>query len=456
MALSIVSGRRIAIRPKRQDDWTVVSNLWGAVIGRPGVMKTPALTEAIKPVRRLEAEARNRHEGAVETFRADELMAAAQVDTAKKALKAAATAKKDKSILESLAREAAKVAALADPILRRCTTSDPTVEALGALLRDNPNGMGIVRDELPGWFRSLDKDGRECDRSFYLEPWNGNGTHFDYDRIGRGHILSLNPCVSILGGMQPGPLRSLPRRVARGDEADNGLISRFQLMVWPDTGREWRNFDRWPDTSLKNRAYAVYQALDSIDPANAGATPDEDGGPSFLRFDTEAQDLFDAWRSSLEIKLRASDEHPLIESHLAKDRSLMPSLALLFHLIDLADGAGVGQVTVRSARLAVEWCVYLEAHARRIYGSVTEPEIEFVRVLADRIKDGVLPSPFSTRDVDRRGWSGLTTPEAVNHAVMLLEALSWLQTVESRETGGAPRADIHIHPKLPRKEQPDF
>lgn len=43
VALSSVVGRQVGIRPKRQDDWTVVPNLWGAVVGRPSLLKTPAL-----------------------------------------------------------------------------------------------------------------------------------------------------------------------------------------------------------------------------------------------------------------------------------------------------------------------------------------------------------------------------------------------------------------------------
>src|SRR5262249_15023026 len=50
-----VIGRKVAIRPKRQDDWTVVPNLWGLVVGRPGIMKTSALQEALKPLYRLVA-----------------------------------------------------------------------------------------------------------------------------------------------------------------------------------------------------------------------------------------------------------------------------------------------------------------------------------------------------------------------------------------------------------------
>ena len=43
------------------------------------------------------------------------------------------------------------------------------------------------------------------------------------------------------------------------------------------------------------------------------------------------------WRRE---KLRGGMETPMMEAHLAKFRSLMPSLALLFHLVDVAAGGG--------------------------------------------------------------------------------------------------------------------
>ena len=62
VALSAVVGRQVAIRPQRRDDWTVVPNLWGGIVGRPGMLKTPALTEATRPLSRLEAQARERYD----------------------------------------------------------------------------------------------------------------------------------------------------------------------------------------------------------------------------------------------------------------------------------------------------------------------------------------------------------------------------------------------------------
>ena len=65
VALSSVIGRKACIAPKRRDDWRVVPNLWGAVVGRPGVMKSPALSEVMKPLDRLALLANDLHKEAM-------------------------------------------------------------------------------------------------------------------------------------------------------------------------------------------------------------------------------------------------------------------------------------------------------------------------------------------------------------------------------------------------------
>src|SRR5262249_48965234 len=48
VVLSMLIGRKVTVRPKQHDNWTVVCNLWGLIVGRPGVMKTPAMEAVIK------------------------------------------------------------------------------------------------------------------------------------------------------------------------------------------------------------------------------------------------------------------------------------------------------------------------------------------------------------------------------------------------------------------------
>jgi putative DNA primase/helicase len=184
VAVASVVGRRLHIRPKRHDDWTVCPNVWGAAVGPPSVLKTACIREALGPVYRLESEARGAHAEATATYIEDGMITKAKSDAAKERLKKAARSDTpSESELRQLAKEAALAESLEPPPGRRYIVNDATVEKLGELLAQNPNGLLQFRDELAGFFRSLDKQGHESDRGFYLEAWNGFGC-YTYDRIG--------------------------------------------------------------------------------------------------------------------------------------------------------------------------------------------------------------------------------------------------------------------------------
>src|SRR5262245_5691204 len=94
VGLSSLVGRKLGIRPKRHDDWLVVPNLWGAVVGPPSMEKSPPVEEALRPLHRLVKEARDAHEAANTAFAAEKLVEKARADAAKDALKKAAKDKK--------------------------------------------------------------------------------------------------------------------------------------------------------------------------------------------------------------------------------------------------------------------------------------------------------------------------------------------------------------------------
>ena len=70
VGLGATVGRRMTIRPRRLADWVVVPNLWGAVVGPPGMLKTPAMRAALEPVMQLDSELRRQQEqvGAAHQF----------------------------------------------------------------------------------------------------------------------------------------------------------------------------------------------------------------------------------------------------------------------------------------------------------------------------------------------------------------------------------------------------
>lgn len=439
IALAGVVGRKVAIRPKGMDDWTVVANLWGALIGRPGVLKTPAMQEALRPLRMLEDEARKEHEDQVRRAKERRLIAEERLRLSRKAVR--------KAIEENRDAEAVAHAVLdreeGGPIRRRYLTNDATEERLGELLRENPNGITIFRDEILGLLRGLDNDRRDGARAFYLEAWNGTGS-FSYDRIGRGLVEIPAAIVSILGGIQPGPVRAYLWAATR-NAADDGLIQRFQLVVWPDIAREWRNVDRPRNVAAWRAAELVYRQLDGVSAEYLGASkdPDDPTAIPFLRFDPDAQARFDDWRAGLEDLLRGDEHPPAFESHLAKYRSLIPSLALLIHL---ASGRAAS-VDLPPLEKAIGWGRYLLDHARRLYACVEAPDLAVARALAGRITKGQLGQLIEKRDIYRRGWAGLTDATAVQKGLDVLCEHDWLRR-RVEPTAGAPRTRYAVNPKV--------
>src|SRR5579871_2845152 len=85
-ALAGVVGKKIGVRPKRYDDWLVVPNLWGAVVGRPGIMKTAAIRHPFKNLHRLQVEAKKRHEQQLREYEDKCLIAESQKKAKKQAI----------------------------------------------------------------------------------------------------------------------------------------------------------------------------------------------------------------------------------------------------------------------------------------------------------------------------------------------------------------------------------
>ena len=183
VAISSLIGARAVIQPKARDDWQVVPNLWGAVVGRPGVKKSPALSEALKPLHRLQAAEFELHKAANEAWKLDCKVAAMQDEDNEK--KAKGHAKKGDTAAARAMLEPTDTPA--EPTARRFIVNDATVEKLGELMQQNEWGTLSYRDELYGLLTSLDKQGQEGSRAFYLTSYDGN-QGYTFDRITRGTV----------------------------------------------------------------------------------------------------------------------------------------------------------------------------------------------------------------------------------------------------------------------------
>ena len=444
VALSSVIGRKACIRPKRHDDWQVIPNLWGAIVGRPGVMKSPALAEVMKPLDRLATIANDQH---AEAMRAHEIKSKLENMGGKAAESKAQTLLKQGKHTEAkqLLIDAANAEGAAPPALRRYKVTDSSVEALGETLIENPWGMLAYRDELSGLLRSLDKEGQEGARAFYLQGYDGN-QGYTFDRIMRGRNLHISAvCIAMLGGIQPGKLQAYIRDAVDGGAGDDGLLQRFGLLVWPDISGEWRNVDRWPDTPAKTAAFETFKRLDALAPGTDAETGED--APAVYKFSDEAQPLFEEWRLELETDLRSGEHHPAMESHLSKYRKLVPAVALVCALAD-----SESEVSKDSLIRARAWAEYLQTHAARAYAAGTRTATEGAAALLAKIKAGAVEGGFKPADVYLKGWSHLGTPDSVHSAASLLCDLQHLRRNETApgSKGGRPATTYQINPATMR------
>jgi putative DNA primase/helicase len=440
VALAGVVGRRVAIGPQAETDWLVVPNLWGLLVGRPGLLKSPAMEAMLAPLKVLVQEASDAFQGALAEHEAALLAHKLRRDAAEKAARQRLARDPSADIVSDLLAIPPEA-----PHQKRYLSSDSSVEALGELMRQNPDGILVHRDEIMSLLKWLDREDNAAARGFYLTAWNGD-SGYTFDRIGRGlnlHVPAL--CLSLLGSTQPGRLAGYVRSALHGGSGDDGLLQRFGLLVWPDVTSQWREIDRPPHDTARQRGQQVFRRLASLDGAEIGAEMNEHG-PPILRFAPDALALFRRWRADLEHRLRAGEMHLAMESHLAKYRKLVPALALLCHLVD----EGRGPVNEVATMRALGWAEYLESHARRVYAAVTLPEVAAARAVLNRIRRGDLTPPFSGWQVWRPGWSGLDSRPVVQEALELLTEYGWLRAEhqDAKTTGGRPSTQYHAHPEV--------
>jgi hypothetical protein len=421
VGLGSVVGRRATITPKESDhSWCVFPNLWGGIVSRPGNLKSPLVKEVFRPLQALEIAAIAKHEAEMEEYEKE--LEAWEMRKKK------AYGPKGSGVFDDPKPKR--------PPGTRYLLNDATIEKLHAIHVDNPQGVFLNRDELAGFLATLDTKGRERDRPFFLEGWNGDSS-YTIDRIGRGTLFVPHLCISLFGGIQPAKLQSYLSGAVVGGGDDDGLAQRLQIIVWPDQGAKYQNVDRAKDAAAAHAVEAVFRRISEM--------PVEE--PFRARFDPEAQEMFNAWREELENRVRNGKLPRHMESHLAKYRSLMPSLSLLLHL---ADGSTVPVVPLVQAQRAADWCVYLEEHAKRVYSCVTSFADRAAATLAERIRKGALGKTFTANDVYLKGWANLTKTDSIMLALGVLQDAGWVRVIPRTLgiRGGRPTEDYIVNPAV--------
>ncbi len=441
-AVGSLLGRRLGVRLKAKDDWTEFGNVWAISVGLSSALKSPGMRAAMSQLRRLQAGEDEKADRADLIHKSELAMAKIRNESEKDKAKAALKRAPDSAIKLVLEQEPTP------PPRRTLVTSDVTVEKLGEILKANPNGLLIERDELSSWLTSLEDEKNATARGFFLSGWSGSEA-YRFDRIGRGTVALPTYALSVVGGIQPGPLERYVRGAFSGQRAD-GLLQRFQLAVWPEPAK-FEYVDRYPNKSAKEDAWDLFKLVDTFDPMSIGTHDTFGHAPPFIRLDSIAQGLFAEWFTSFMTTLRnceaAGEEIPALSSHFGKYPGLVGKLALIIHVSDFPAEKEISERTILKA---LAWLEYLAPHARRIYHGASSPDADAARLLLARIKSGKVKSPFKAREVYRNGWHGLGNAEHVKSACRVLMDYGYLREAGSEaQSNGRPSDPTYlINPRV--------
>lgn len=424
-------GNTVGILPKEHDDtWIVHCGFWGGIVGSPGSMKTPALQASLKPLQHLEDQAAQQYKQAY-----------AQYLSLKK-IYDAELAKFKSNKGPAPASEPAK------PIKKRYVVNDVTYQALGEILAENPKGVLALADELSGLLQSLDSPGQEAARGFYLSGWGGQG-NYTFDRISRESISLTRYQLGVFGGFQPDRIKGYVKQSQGGNSKNDGLLQRFQLITWPDLPEQFELVDRPANKAALAQMHSAIARLAQITRFDLPSCTIHSSGVLLLHFEPIAQDKFNAWYIANENLLRSGKVDNSIHGHFAKYRSLIPGLALLFHLLDGHDGPVCEECFDR----AFSFAKYLKSHAKRIYASIQSQDYQPAKALAAKLVDKKLKDGFTQRSILNKNWGCLSSKEMVESAVTILIEFGWLteHQVPPNQKGGRPTVTYKINPNISKE-----
>jgi DNA polymerase I-like protein with 3'-5' exonuclease and polymerase domains len=379
----------ITIQVKRYDSqWLEAARLWVGLIGEPSTKKSPIILRVSKPLKWLDGE----------LFR-EYLTACAHYES---------LSKEDRERAEQ-------------PRQRRLRLEDTTIEAAQEVLKDSPDGVLCLQDELSGWFGSMDKytsgRGAQKDRGFWLQAYHGGP--YAVNRIKRGIFLIENLSVCLLGGIQPEPMRK-----AVEDSVDDGLIQRLiPLVLRPSVvGR---------DAPTGSSSYDYEALIQHLHDSPQPPAPYQFGDAALaLRKELEAKHL----------ELMSCEAiHRKLGAHIGKYDGLFARLCLLWHMIEATPGLIIQEATAR--RVADFMHHFLLPHAATFYAGMLglSDDHERLTAVAGYILARKL-THITNRDVARgdRTMRGLGRFE-IEKIFEQLDALGWISRVSGLRLTDPPR-----------------
>ncbi|MHB9056230.1 MAG: DUF3987 domain-containing protein [Paludibacteraceae bacterium] len=326
-AISLCTGNAVKLEVKK--GWVEPGIVWIALVGRAGVGKTHSIKAITKPLEKLNTREVKRYAEQLERYE-----------------KYMELSHKEKSEVEEIKR----------PKKTKFIAEDITMEALSELHDANPNGIGILRDELVGWIRDMNKYREGSDLQKYLTCWS-NGT-LSSDRKTSSSSYVEKAYIPIIGGVQPSVLAA----AYTAENKDNGFVDRI-LICYPEIKVEPFN-DRQINESLINQ-YDEFMTWFYDNMKNRMLKYDNNGNVAtrYLKYSPEAYKEFERIFNKYTDRQNSDEENEYVKSVLPKMKSYVARISLLLEVLYMyTDNYELGDVSKRAvvnAEKITDYFIYM-------------------------------------------------------------------------------------------------
>jgi len=359
-------------------DYSEHATLWVALVGKSSSRKTPTLKSVMKFFEHKQKEFVDENFKALAEYKKKTVKYECELQNYRKNM--------HKNQGMKVPDEPEKVG------LKLAYLTDATIEAMTVACGDNPRGILYFKDELSNWVGKLNRPESEGERSNWLEGFNAGKT--ELYRIGRGYLGGDCFRVTILGGLQPVVIKNMIN-----DKVVDGMVSRFILVEQALKGYATNEMDPRHSEYLKS----IQEKLFDLPACQITMSP-------------EALEFYAAIckRFADELETIKADSH--WRAFYGKFSGIFLRIALVFHLVDVAERNGVVQaekLSLSVLKRAHRFCEnFVKRSAMAIYSAAGAeiPELGdgivfssmekiVLNWLKDRYNDGI--KILKKRDLER-------------------------------------------------------
>ena len=298
---SIIIGNSIELEVKR--GWRESANLWMSLVGRAGVGKTPSISSITFPLSRLNNIEIKKH---IED------------------------AQKYENYMNMNEKEKAMSSVVEKPKKTQFIVNDVTLEALVELHNENPNGIGVLKDELAGFFKDMNKYREGGDLEHWLSSWSGK--EINLNRKTAKSSFVERAYLPIMGGIQPSILDAFHT----DENKDNGFLDRM-LFTFPDI-----QIEKYSDKEMSQQVLDWYESyINTFYQSTKRNIKYSEGGtiePVIAKFTPEANKEWKRIFNEITDVQNGEDESESMKSMLPKQKAYICRFSLIINtLASLSD-----------------------------------------------------------------------------------------------------------------------